>query len=201
VRGAAICPSCFQCRGELEVQDADGSPGRYRQRCGCERATAQLEKRWPRYDFNTYIELCRCCGIAPLRSGSRWSVFFCAECKERVFAFNRAHDGWVVPIGRHTAMHGIGFNPATQSDVTDFWADVTHFWVRMKGLFGAIHILDERARVCVAENLAALGFEPRQEVPLADYLEAAAGRIDKAERFEALVRYFVDSGDRADGAG
>jgi hypothetical protein len=91
----------------------------------------------------------------------------------------------VIPIGRHTLMHGKAL------DAASVLADAERFLAGMRGLFGAMDVLWERSRLCVAENLAALGFEPGQAVVLAEYLERAAGRIDKAERLEALVRHFA----------
>jgi len=122
VWGATICPDCFTCRGELEVRGLVRASDdcalykpkewrRFHQRCGCEGSDEDPWGLWPRtgahFDFNCYLELCRCCCVEPIRSGSRWSLFFCEECKARVFALNRALGRWVVPIGRHSAMHGI----------------------------------------------------------------------------------------------
>ena len=87
VWGATICPDCFTCRGELEVRGpvpasddrTERRPKevrRFHQCCRCEGSSK--EERWVawpgtnvRFDFNCYLELCHCCGIEPIRSGSR----------------------------------------------------------------------------------------------------------------------------------
>ena len=77
---------CFECHGDLEAY-GDGCK-RYRQRCRCDRAALDApEERWeaweggPRYDFNTYVELCRCCGIErpSLRVDSAGAVFLASQ--------------------------------------------------------------------------------------------------------------------------
>jgi hypothetical protein len=194
VRGVTICPGCFMCRGELEIRtpvpasDSAGSGQqdvrRFRQCCRSEGAD---EERWPRFDFNCYLELCRCCGVEPIRSGSRWSLFFCEECKVRVLAFNRAVGHWVTPIGRHTAMHGllVRGNEPFDPHVAE------RFVGAIRGLFAGIDHLDEWAGRVVQENLAELGFAAGEEVGLSDYLQATSGRIDKEHAFQRLCEHFA----------
>lgn len=59
---------------------------RCRQACSWDR---KGQEPWPNSDFNEHTCLCRCCVSEPLRSGSRWSVWFCDECKARVIALNK----------------------------------------------------------------------------------------------------------------
>ncbi len=89
-----LCRECLRLRGPL---------GERTQRCACE----PKEPLWNGYDYNTAIELCQCCAAATIPSGSRWSVFFCDACKERVVAYNRAAGCCAIPIGRHSLMNGI----------------------------------------------------------------------------------------------
>ncbi len=180
--GARICPGCFKLRGQLEVRGL--SPGSFRQRCRCEGVD---EERWPRFDFNCFLELCHCCGIEPIRSGSRWSLFFCEECKGGVLSVNRALGRWVIPIGRHTAMHGllVHGNEPFDPQVAERFAGA------MRGLFAGIDHLDNWARSVVQENLVELGFAPSEEVRLSDYLDATRGRIEKELAFQGLCEHFA----------
>lgn len=58
---------------------------------------------WEGFDVKEWIRLCDCCLAKPLRSGSRWSPFFCAQCQDGIRA---AECG--IPIGRHSLMNGVG---------------------------------------------------------------------------------------------
>src|SRR5436190_12449390 len=59
-----------------------------------------------RLDHLTPAELCNCCGIELLPSGSKFSPFFCRPCHARVSTLNRAAERCVIPIGRHNIMNG-----------------------------------------------------------------------------------------------
>ena len=74
-----ICCRCLLLKGSVPGR-TDGA----RQFCDC--TPVEVRQAQPRWggDFNTYAELCRCCGLVLIRSGSRWSVWFCASCKEAV---------------------------------------------------------------------------------------------------------------------
>ena len=99
----ALCQRCLVLRGPL----FDSHNGCERvQRCGCEPA----EPLWNAFDYNCAAELCGCCASHVIRCGSRWSVFFCAECKGHVDAYNDA-SGWMeIPIGRHSIMNRVALN-------------------------------------------------------------------------------------------
>lgn len=96
-----ICGRCCALRGKIPDDDGAG------QRCKCTPLEVrQQEPTWHRYDYNTYAELCRCCGLVLLKSGNRYSVWFCEPCKEAVVALNRAAGRCLIPIGRHSIMNG-----------------------------------------------------------------------------------------------
>jgi hypothetical protein len=113
--GLAICSECFVLRGWFGAGRAIGDsalkpePGayghRYYQRCRCQ--DKSMEAPWVGFDFNTEVELCYCCGAEAITSGSRWSSFYCEECREQVLKLNRSVGRWVIPIGRHSVMHGL----------------------------------------------------------------------------------------------
>jgi hypothetical protein len=95
-----LCRKCLVLRGPF----FDSHNGCERvQRCGC----APREPLWNAFDYNCAAELCRCCASRVMRSGSKWSVFFCDACKGHVVAYNGGA-GWnVIPIGRHLMMNGV----------------------------------------------------------------------------------------------
>jgi hypothetical protein len=59
--------------------------------------------KWEGYDVNEWIRLCDCCLAVPMRSGSRWSPFFCENCQPEIVTAERG-----IPIGRHSMMNRIG---------------------------------------------------------------------------------------------
>jgi NAD(P)-dependent dehydrogenase (short-subunit alcohol dehydrogenase family) len=167
---AAVAPGalviCADCR---RLKGAIPGGGPRLQRCGCRAEGSERPVRtWSGYDHNTYAELCRCCGLVLLPSGSKWSVWFCADCKPLILAFNRAVGRYVVPIGRHSIMNhvgGRGTDLASKEAVERFVQDV-------RTMIGGIDALAAIAGDVIARNLAALGFDAAADVPLTAYLRA-----------------------------
>lgn len=187
--GATICLVCFTVYGLIEIEGL--GTGVYDQRCRCQES-AKPQERWAGFDFNTYLELCRCCGIEPLKSGSRWSPYFCRECRDCVVSFNRRHGRWIIPIGRHSMMHGdlLGGDEAAIKEHAE------HFVLRVRGLFAAIDHLDKWTSTRVKENLETLSCAAGQEVDLGYYLSAARRRpLNKQPAFYGLRDHFIRSAD------
>ncbi len=100
-----LCRECLVLRGPF----FDSHNGCERvQRCGCE----PREPLWNAFDYNCAAELCPCCASRVIGCGSKWSVFFCEECKPHVVAYNGAAGLTVIPIGRHSMMDGRVEHPA-----------------------------------------------------------------------------------------
>lgn len=106
-----LCVTCFKVYGfwwqNLGREfDPSWSWPRY-QCCAClykEGQPLNAIEPWSGFDFNEVVTLCHCCQGELLRSGSRWSVWFCQDCKEMVLQFNREAGSYIIPIGRHSAM-------------------------------------------------------------------------------------------------
>jgi hypothetical protein len=181
--GMEICITCFELRG---VYDA------YRQHCRCYRDAnpEKSETRWRTasgavYDFNTAVELCKCCAVALVTSGSRWSPFLCGECKPRVRALNSTFGRWLIPVGRHSMMHGQLLGAADSDE------RVEEFALALGGFFERIGHLESAACAAVEQNLENLGLMNEGSVPLRVYLEAAiAYPLTKQAAFTRLCAYF-----------
>lgn len=65
------------------------------------------ETRWERYDFNRKYELCWCCGLEIIPSGSKFSSFYCRDCKARIWYLNQKLGQCLIPLGRHSVMNGV----------------------------------------------------------------------------------------------
>lgn len=184
--GMAICRVC--------AIPYDVGPTDIQQKCLCRRSTD--DPRWVfqdgphrvSYDYNEHTTLCHCCVAEKLRSGSKWSVWFCDQCKQRVIGLNRRVGLSVIPIGRHSLMHGVGLTGKSTGP------EVHAFTRQLKSLFGRMDDLFEWRRIRFAFNAARLGDAWHGDVELDPYLEAVSSSRDpelsKAKAFEALCEHF-----------
>lgn len=67
-------------------------------------------------------EICRCCGLRIIPSGSRWSLFYCQVCKLRIRNLNETIERCIIPCGRHSIMSVSlsGQNPKSIEAVAEF---------------------------------------------------------------------------------
>jgi hypothetical protein len=151
------------------------------QTCRCE---PHCEERWPGFDFNIAVELCYCCGQVLLNSGSRWSVWFCRDCKTLVGRLNGRVKRYAIPIGRHS-FHG-GFKldgDSTPLDIEAFtatWASVTQAMRAVDAWSGAV------VRSIIAER-----WPPGdRDVGLLEYLRRCGSATEEKERrFAAMLEF------------
>jgi len=159
---AEICGTCHRIRATVD--------GRWRQHCRCEPDQEDREA-WKPYDFPTAAELCRCCGTALLRSGSKWACWFCPGCLRLVRAFNARVGRCVIPIGRHTLMNGVGV-AATEIEIP---VVIDTFASESASLFQKMGFLDDWAAKVVAYNLSAVDRDPSDIIALRRYLALVSG--------------------------
>jgi hypothetical protein len=188
VGALALCRACKRLRGPWRSARA---PATHEQRCACTRVARGPEPvvsdddgagLWPGYDYNEVAELCRCCGLDVLRSGSKWSVWFCEHCKDWVWDFNNRVGGCVIPIGRHSIMSGLGVpGPLARDD-----AQVEQFANDMRTLFERMNWTDAWARRIVTRNLTACGLASENDVPLGEYLERVRALLPRPQKPPAV---------------
>jgi hypothetical protein len=181
-RDFQVCGTCCELRGPFRWR-LHGEECALVQQCACERDGRVDGKRpetWPGFDFNTVAELCQACGCRVLGSGSRFSVWFCGECKRRAVALNARAGQPLVPIGRHSIMHG----SALHARPTD--AEIDVFVTRFGTLVERMERLHGWGHEVVRSNLATMGPRDAPSVALADYLDAASS-VDRADRFDTMV--------------
>jgi hypothetical protein len=182
-----VCVTCGWLRGpwgrygELEFE----------QRCDC-RDAEEPDERWPGFDHNTVAELCRCCGLEVVKSGSKWSVWFCRECLDRVKDLNAGAGRCVVPIGRHSLMNGVFYKPV-EDGVNP--AALTAFSDQLHTFFGAVVATEDWRRRVVRANLAAINLGEALSVPVGGYCRRVrAAGLSKEAAFAALVAAASDAG-------
>lgn len=136
--------------------------------------------------MSEWARLCDCCLGEVLQSGSRWSVWFCEECKRKVMGLNAAVGMPLIPIGRHTLMHGITAHP----DGPDI--QVEAFVEEMGGLIERIGILADWKMHRLGAIFEQLGLV--NGVALSDYLHAVEQadmpEFDKETSFARLAAWF-----------
>jgi hypothetical protein len=160
----------------------------------CDVHTGPAEPRWPRKDFNRFVELCRCCGTVPLHSGSKWAVWFCPACNEQVGLLNQRLGRYAIPIGRHS-VHAGRLLPAEADPVA-----VHTFLESMNASFEAMGVLQEWAHEVIRLNLRAIREDDDSLVPIAAYCQSAQKHVDPFDRFREMCAWLGQQGREA-GAG
>ena len=177
---------CRNCTRLWEAEtDRDRPPP---QQCKC----AGPPEAWEGWDVSEWARLCDCCLGEVLKSGSRWSVWFCEECKRRVMGLNAAVGKPLIPIGRHTLMHGITAHPDGPE------IEIEEFAESMSGLFDRMGTLGEWKEHRLGVIFDSL--ELADGVALSEYLrlieEAGEPEFDKQTSFVRLAAWFgVTLGD------
>jgi hypothetical protein len=181
-----ICGVCYTLYGCV------GGNSKQRQECECIRSQMRAGLRpsptpWTSFDFPEAATLCYGCGAEVLRSGSRWSVWFCDACKEQVRVLHQRHRRYLIPVGRHSMMNGFGLAGSEAQDQ----AAVTQFVLHISGLVDRINLLKSWASIIVAEHVRTRGFEKGTDVSLSEYLNALVRHpVNKADTFERLTIQF-----------
>jgi hypothetical protein len=133
-----FCPECIDIYGERD--------GRIKV-CQCQRSAGLVAlkqsrpKPQPEPDFDTPFEICYYCQATIVRSGSRWSTFYCDFCRPAILEINRARDVTglkVLPIGRHSIMHA-NWRHVGASELVSSWCheNLGHYWAGFRAAQGS----------------------------------------------------------------
>jgi len=179
-----ICSTCFHLY-------ETGRPDGMEQRCNCR---PKQGERWPYHDFNERAILCQCCGLNVLRSGSRWSPFFCRGCQLLAMGVSVWNRHLVFPIGRHSLMHTWVPNTPSASLRDHHRPEelATGVYHALRGISRATDGLSQWYQMIMPRNLEHFGFVG--DVSLREYIEAVA-REDpslhgRMEAFDGLCQLF-----------
>ena len=181
-----VCATCFEIYGPWHYREKmlEITPDEnFFQPCAC--PTKKAEAKCPTsFDFNKVAELCYCCGQAVLKSGAKWSVWFCDECKERVVQFNTRYQRTIIPIGRHSLMSGVSLSAQDARDPEM----IEIFLKNMNNLFSRIDCLSDWKKFIHGENFKKLGYV--NDTLLKDYLEQSRELPEKSFYFFLLTGFF-----------
>ncbi len=191
-----VCGRCGQVCGLWRYRPGTDSakdfPREFTQLCSCVKEHGQP---WPLFDFNTAVHLCWCCGLDAVRSGIRWMTVLCPECHAMSREVHLRSGEFLVPIGRHSLMAGVGLGAPEirrrnkKVSLDDFSSQLLGWGTRLQALaaWGERRCLSYLARFGISEDDC---------MPLTAYLAAAAELgLEKPAVFKELLREW---GFRAD---
>lgn len=112
LKSLRFCQECFELKGTIQLSDGHS----VKQKCACTRSSSEASwyvvfdgKRWFK-DYNREYETCYCCGLEVIPSGSRWSLFYCQDCKAMIRKLNETLGFCLIPYGRHSIMNGVSID-------------------------------------------------------------------------------------------
>lgn len=174
-------PHLRVCREHGLPYDTVPLPGGHWQRC--HRCPDGTENRWEDSDLSEWIHICECCVIDVTRSGSRWSSFYCDECRQRILALRRSDRPLAIPLGRHSMMNAIALEGARAFEPRA----VETFTDALDGMFNSIAAVSEWRKRRI--SLLLEGFD--EDPLLTEVMARGATRWTKQEAFEALCHWWV----------
>ncbi len=192
LKGFYICSDCGELYGRFWRSDEA-----HFQRCNyqCKRRQYQpiqpkpssQDGRWDFVDFNAVKELCNSCGLEEIRSGSKWSLFFCEECKKSVCNLNEAARSCIIPIGRHSLMNGVAFSGKEAGDDIK----IKQFFIDISGFFGRTGHLEKWQKKRMIHNLKAIGRTGLKDIGLEAYLnKVGEAGLKKSVALKGLFKHF-----------
>ena len=177
---------CGPCGDAVGPHPSSREPGTMLIQAGeCSTHTDPGQLAWPGYDFNRYVELCRCCGTVPLRSGTRWATWFCGPCMEQVKLLNERLGRYAIPVGRHSLHQGRLLSPEHLEEPLE----VQIFLDATNAAFDAMKLLKRWAAHIVRMNLRAIREDDDAVVPLRVYAHAAQVYVDPFDRFREMCEW------------
>ena len=186
-----LCRECGEIRGPFRLRG--GGPF-HSQTCLCpdKRGTPQAREEltiYFRLDFARAVTLCACCGQELIKTGSKFSSFFCDFCRKLIYAFDRKRGITIIPMGRHSFMNGVLLNGGDAQNERA----ITRFVEGMSSMFKRIELLEEWAKGVIAENIKRTGHDWGNHVGLFDYLsEMPRDFRSRHNAFLGLRKFFLE---------
>ena len=146
---------------------------------------------WPGSNFNTSVEFCHCCSKALINTGSKFSSFYCEDCKQLISDYNNQSASLQIPMGRHSFMNGVKLQmPFTKKEERQFTLNLSSF-------FKYIDLVREWQKLCLFENLHDLGFNFSGDIAL-PYYDRLIQNPENGKRgyFLRMVEYLKEREDK-----
>lgn len=190
IKTMVVCRECGDVVGRLPHPREPGQTLVQRGTCSEHAKNEFTSDGWSSFDLPRWVELCRCCGMVPLLSGSRFSVWFCHQCVEQVHILNARIGRCVLPIGRQSVGAGL---PLEAEDVTDPVA-VDRFNKRSEGLTDTQRALGKWARVVAGRNFEELGWSDGATMPIWWYARFTRLTFCPGRKFREMCAWLHEHG-------
>ncbi len=191
-----ICRNCLGLYGRLVRILPESAEGRKRsgwryQKCKCMKKHDEKENikalTWPGNDFNTSVEFCHCCSKELINTGSKFSSFYCDDCREMVSKYNKQKDKMSIPLGRHSFMNNIKLTfPYSDEEAGQFNRSLEFF-------FRKADLVSDWQKLCLFNNLHEMGFRFRNDISIPLYDKMLPDiKISKADSFNMMVNFIIN---------
>jgi len=185
-----VCVPCGTLAGPAVRDDLGGAINIQ----GCRHLDTWPED-WPDRDLSQTAELCHCCGQILFRGGSRFSLFFCEGCRDRVLAFNAHARRYVIPVGRHSVHAGWSFSEPEGPEGELALMIQVQGWQGAREMMGALH----EARRDVIQRVVLSRMEPPfpVRIPIGEYLELCVDTdAERQHRFRRMLLFLQSWSER-----
>lgn len=188
IRRLSVCAGSAALFGPLRYDDVAVTEQRCRNvecRYRRDRTHRGTGLREATNDLRMDVELCHCCASTIMTTGSRWSLFYCDPCADRVRKLERDAGCALIPLGRHSAMNGGALSGADAAKPRRRAAFVR----ATMGIFDRIGRVDDWRRLVVAERIDAIR-PGAHSMPAMEYLSWCKRHApSRPEMFRRLCRY------------
>lgn len=179
-----LCLTCVDLRGPFDSFD---------NLCRCDR-NGWVGNPKPRYgDLSHDAHLCKSCLSTVVPSGSRWSAFYCGDCRLAVRLLGQRAGRFVVPFGPHSLMNGTYWRSQDGAPMTN--AQATAFHDQLTTLFADQDTLQQLTTTRTEARVRSLGLTGHA-VAASDYTAAcrAAGITARVGFIEFITAVGHDLG-------
>jgi hypothetical protein len=148
-----LCLYCNRLRGATTTRDGDLG---YDNLCDCDSKLWDRDPQ-PRYgDLSNDRWLCMSCVSSVVAGGTRWSSFYCDDCRPAVLALRAAAGRSVIPVGYHSLMNGTSSQSTDAAEMTS--AQATAFHDQLQTLHANQDQLHHLSHKRTSTQAARLGF-------------------------------------------
>ncbi|RIK10935.1 MAG: hypothetical protein DCC49_01630 [Acidobacteria bacterium] len=185
-----ICSTCYELYSKSRGNDAVW-------RCSCRGGSYEGRRQWyiERYgsapDIMETWSLCCLCAQDLTFGVSRWSWLVCQPCREAVTKFHESVGAFLIPIGAHSLMNGVGLQSGANIDNEA----IRRFTKAIRSLSIRWTLMLDWRRIALVRNLEAAGAHPGLNLTVRQLrwrLRRAAktdARLDQANALDQFLEW------------
>ena len=164
-----VCATCCEVRGPFSGFD---------NLCECDRTRWDHEPMPRAGDLSSNVDFCQSCISALAPGSTRWTSYYCDNCRPQVILLNKLARRCVVPIGPHSIMNGIFTTPGDEGLDE---AKLLSFSDQLTTLFREQGSLHERTKLRIRARLEEFGVT-KHAILAAVYIDQCFSNDWDAER-------------------